>query len=458
MKYYETHYDEYINAVEKYNLHKDLEEKYSKFPKTLNKMKNMIVYGATGVGKYSQILYILKRYSPSGLKYEKKITIATEKHNHTYHISDIHYEIDMSLLGCNSKILFHEIYSQIVDIVSVKPDKQGIILCKNFHTIHNELLDIFYSYMQQNNLHTNIHLKFILMTEHLSFIPNNVLNCCYTLSIPRPTKTKILEMYKINNTPSKIENKIITEETPRYAFQNVKTPESRKGNPTFFPVARSSRPNIAETLLPTSSGKKAESPFRDSPMERPKGVPSENVFLSEHIQVKRTKKIPIEKATAPVEKDNSNHEQFYNRISTCKNKNIDFTKIKQILDDVSSEYIINNKEINYFSLIKNTEEIPKDNFNIICDNIIQEMINYKNIVMPNFRDVLYDILIYNLDISECVWYILCFFIKKDSLNPETISRLMTKIFIFLKYFQNNYRPIFHLESIFLTMIKEINSI
>lgn len=407
MKYYETHYEDYINAVEKYNLHQDLEEKYSRFPKTLNKMKNMIVYGATGVGKYSQILYILKRYSPSGLKYEKKITIATEKHTYIYRISDIHYEIDMSLLGCNSKILFHEIYSQIVDIVSVKPDKQGIILCKNFHTIHNELLDIFYSYMQQNNLHTNIHLKFILMTEHLSFIPNNVLNCCYTLSIPRPTKTKILEMYKINNTPSKIENKIITEETPRYAFQNVKTPGP--------------------------------------------------------IQVKRTKKISVEKAVVEnsiciLQKENANHEQFYNRISTCKNKNIDFTKIKQILDDVSSEYIINNKEINYFSLIKNTEEIPKDNFNIICDNIIQEMINYKNIVMPNFRDVLYDILIYNLDISECVWYILCFFIKNDSLNPETISRLMTKIFIFLKYFQNNYRPIFHLESIFLTMIKEINSI
>ena len=30
------------------------------------------------------------------------------------------------------------------------------------------------------------------------------------------------------------------------------------------------------------------------------------------------------------------------------------------------------------------------------------------------------------------------------------------LFLFLKYFQNNYRPIFHLENIFLRIIYEID--
>ena len=102
-------------------------------------------------------------------------------------------------------------------------------------------------------------------------------------------------------------------------------------------------------------------------------------------------KMPIENKFI----SDNNGEQFFQRIAVPKSRNIDYTKIKKILDDVSTEHITNNKEIHYFSLLKNTEELPKDNFNIICDNIIHEMINYEKIIMPIFRDVLYDILIYN---------------------------------------------------------------
>ena len=66
--------------------------------------------------------------------------LQNEKYTYQYHISDIHYEIDISLLGCNSKLIWHEIVQQIVDIVSVKSDKIGIVVCKNFHLIHTELL------------------------------------------------------------------------------------------------------------------------------------------------------------------------------------------------------------------------------------------------------------------------------------------------------------------------------
>ena len=119
----------------------------------------------------------LKSYSPSNLKYDKRITISTEKQNYTYQISDIHYEIDMQLLGCHSKLLWHEIFYQIVDIITMKSDKIGFIVCSNFHHIHNELLEIFYSYMQQySNINSHIKIYFIIISENISFLPNNILN------------------------------------------------------------------------------------------------------------------------------------------------------------------------------------------------------------------------------------------------------------------------------------------
>jgi hypothetical protein len=183
MKYYETHYEEYIHSVEQYNIHPELSVIYDNLPKNRIDFGNLIIFGPTGSGKYSQVLYFLKKYSPTKLKYDKKITCQTDKISYIYHISDIHYEIDMSILGCNSKTLWHEIFLQIVDIVSMKTEKTGIIVCKNFHMIHNELLDIFYSYIQQfNSTHMNIQVKFIIVTENInskivtyfSYLPVNV--------------------------------------------------------------------------------------------------------------------------------------------------------------------------------------------------------------------------------------------------------------------------------------------
>ena len=181
MKFYESHYEDYLESVRKYNMHPELNVIHEHLPKQITKLGNMIIYGPPGIGKYSQVLHILNKYSSYGLKYDKKMTVHTDKLEYTYHMSDIHYEIDMSLLGCNSKALWRDIYSQITDIISVKNEKCGVIVCKNFHMIHTELLEIFYSYMQQYC--SGIHLNFILITEHISFIPNNILNSCHVINI-----------------------------------------------------------------------------------------------------------------------------------------------------------------------------------------------------------------------------------------------------------------------------------
>jgi hypothetical protein len=356
MKFYESHYEDYLTSIEKYNLHPELETVHDILPKKLGHLENIIFYGPPGVGKYSQVLEVLKQYSPSQLKYDKKITISTDKQKYVYRISDIHFEIDMSQLGCNSKLLWHEIFFQIVDIISVKQEKVGIILCKNFHLIHAELLEIFYSYMQQyNHSQTNIKIKFFILSEHLSFLPTTIINACQVMRIKRPSKGRYMEMSQYNkNISSKPFLQYITA-----------SKDARKSS------------NSKETI--------------------------------------------------------------------------------DIMNSIQTESILNIKEMRSFQLIKTPEEIPKDTFNIVCDNIISEIRDPKKISFTNLRDTIYDILTYNLDTTECLWYILVHFIENRSLSKEKISDILIRTYSFLKYYNNNYRPIYHLESMLIYIINKIHN-
>jgi hypothetical protein len=310
------------------------------------------------------MLYIIKKYSPSDLKYDKKMILQTEKQTYIYRISDIHYEIDMALLGCNSKIIWHDIFLQIVDIVSVKTDKVGIIVCKNFQVIHTELLDIFYSYMQQyNHPQLNVQIKFVLITESIGFIPNSIINNCYIVNVKRPTKE---EYISINNDS--------------------------------FPI---------------------------------KHVPLTDISILQ---------------------------KFQNKISNPKSKNQGgkFQNIKNyFIDKVDVSGLLNSKELKSFSEFDQDAELPKDNFNTICNSIIEAMNNPNELVITDFRDIIYDILIYNLDAIECVWYVLYHYVENNQISSNALSEILEKTYTFSKYYNNNYRPIYHLESIFFYIINKI---
>jgi hypothetical protein len=321
MKYYETHYTEYLKSAKSLDFHPELEEVRAAMPKTIHQLKHMILYGPSGAGKYTQLLRLITPYSRTQLKYEKKISVQTDKHTYFYRISDIHYEIDISLLGCESKRVWNECFFQIVDIVSINPDKAGIIVCKNFHAIHSELLDVFYSYMQHCNT-ISIHLTFFILTDHVSFIPDNI------------------------------------------------------------------------------------------------------VKSSKLVRIKRPDQVFYETQTSP------------------------------LFSEIGTDSILNLKEMRYLPLVKNAEQLPKDVFNIVCDTLIQEMMNPDKIVFVEFRDQLYDILLYGLDITDCLWYILNHFVEVDMIS--NVDLILAKIHTFLKYYNNNYRPIYHLESIFFYMITQIH--
>ena len=319
MKFYESHFEEYIVSNQKINLHPKLEGVFLKnFPDSIQQLKNVIFYGPSGVGKYTQVLRAIKKYSPSELKYEKKLSIVFNKQVYYFKISDIHYEIDMSILGCNSKLLWHDIYQQIIDIISAKPEKNGIIVCKNFHDIHSELLDNFYSYMQ-NNLMTSFNITFFIISEHISFLPDNIIKCCEIIHIPRPSATTYNKC--IQTTPKR-------------------------------------------------------------------------------------KKMPLS----------------------------EITNIKNLHSD----------------------ELVMDHYKIITDKIMHVILNveeeFKIVV---FRDLLYDMLIYNLDINQCVWYIVTTLVLSNKIPQKNVSDVLINMYKFFKYYNNNYRPIYHLEYFFTYIIQVV---
>lgn len=305
MKYYETKFEEYVSVCDKKNLHPELIDIFD----DLNEAGvNIILYGPAGVGKYTQALKSIRGSSASGLKYERKMTIDMLKgKQYSFKISDIHFEVDMEILGCNARVLWDEIYKAILDILSTRPSHKGIIMCKNFHKIHNELLDIFYSYMQSLE-YKNIDISFIIITESVSFFPQTILNRCITIPIKRPTKS-----------------------------------------------------------------------------------------------------------------------QYKKCVGASLFKEIDICNINNIKSIISKNY-----------------ELSDPN-KVIVDRLIYEIENYEQLSYLSFRDRIYDIFIYHLDLYECIWDILNHFIKNNNIDDVKLEKIQQFLSKFLRLYNNNYRPIYHLE-------------
>jgi hypothetical protein len=328
------HFDDYLQKNKKHSMHPKLcALLYKKFPSTIHNLKNLIFYGPSGVGKYTQMLSCIQKYSPSELKYEKRLTVNFNKEQYLIKMSDIHFEIDMSLLGCNAKLLWNEIYSQIIDVIvsSSSHNQVGIIVCTHFHKINSELLDNFYSYMQGIN---STRLKYILMSEHVGFIPDNIMHNCKIIHVPKPTASN----YNKCSYPS---------------HASVAPPATTNKNIILPPVT---------LTVPTI-----------------------------------TKTIKCER-----------------ELANC---------------------------------------FPHES---LCNVILDNLKNPDNLKFLAFRDVLYDILIYNYDVGECIWYILNDLINCGLLQISDLSDILIETYTSLQYFNNNYRPIYHLENYMYNIISRIH--
>ena len=344
-----SHFDDYLQKNKKHSMHPKLCVLYKKFPSTIHNLKNLIFYGPSGVGKYTQMLSCIKTYTPSELTYEKRLTVNFNKEQYLIKMSDIHFEIDMSLLGCNAKLLWNEIYSQIIDVIvsSSSHNQVGIIVCTHFHKINSELLDNFYSYMQGIN---STRLKYILISEHVSFIPDNIIHNCKIIHVPKPTASNY--------------NKC-----------------SNASHASIDPPATTNK-NIILSTLTTDSSSSSHFPL-------PITLPT------------MTKTIKCE-------------QQRERELANC---------------------------------------FPHES---LCNIILDNFKNPDNLKFLAFRDVLYDILIYNYDVGECMWYILNDLINCGLLQINDLSDILIETYTSLQYFNNNYRPIYHLENYMYNIISRIH--
>jgi hypothetical protein len=365
MKFLETHFDDYLQAAKKYNLHPTLSALYDKYPPT--RMPNTIFYGPPGVGKYTQALIALKKYSPSELKYEKRMLITYDNAPIYIKMSDIHFEINMAMLGCNSKFLWNEIYTQLIDVISTRPQAYGIIMCKNFHHIHSELLDVFYSYFRCSN--PKIHISFVIIADNLSFMTNSIVNSCEVVHVKRPP----VAHYKrciASFTPSNANanaNLITLKTVSR--ITNIKGLRLNRVLP-----ATEGLPGNSDTVADPGSG-----PAPDSN----DGINLNSSFRAPHL--------------------------------------------------------------------------------VTCNRIFNYIVRPETVNLLELRGVLYDILICDLDIYHCIWMILdklfqhC---KQNSItaSKEVVADIMVNTYAFLHMFNNNYRPIYHLERFVFMLINHVTKL
>ena len=201
----------------------------------------------------------------------------------------------------------------------VKKEKKGIIVCKNFHDIHVELLESFYSYMQTMST-GSISLNFILITETVSFIPDNIRNCCKLIQVSRPSRIQYNKC--LNN---KVKPQIVLHE-----IKNIK--------------------------------------------------------------------------------------------------------------DIHSD------------IVK-----PIQPYEVICNNIYMSIVTHEGFAFNVLREQLYDILVYNLNIDTCIWLIIEKLINNNKIKQHDFTTILMKLYKFFKNYNNNYRPIYHLEKIAIDLMELVHS-
>ena len=99
-----------------------------------------------------------------------------------------------------------------------------------------------------------------------------------------------------------------------------------------------------------------------------------------------------------------------------------------------------------------------DKLDVIVEELYYEMVNHTRIHFNDIRTKLYNLLVFNHSLTEYVEKMNNKIIMSIDLSINQCDSLIIANQNFLFYFQNNYRPIFHLESYFYTLLKIIHEL
>jgi hypothetical protein len=72
------------------------------------------------------------------------------------------------------------------------------------------------------------------------------------------------------------------------------------------------------------------------------------------------------------------------------------------------------------------------------------------------RERLYEMLIFNLDVHECIRYIVETLVSNDQVKQEDMSDVLLVVYKRIQLYNNNYRPIYHLEALMVYLITKIH--
>ena len=144
-----------------------------------------------------------------------------------------------------------------------------------------------------------------------------------------------------------------------------------------------------------------------------------------------------------------------NIIECCSIINVPKPNISQLKNIGSSKIMhydnLKSKKIN----ISNTYTTELD----YCDEIYLQIMNVNDFSYSKLRVLLYNILIYNYNIYNCVEYIVRKLIKNNAFkSSEQIEDFIINTHMFFKYYNNNYRPIYHLENYILYLIIKVHEL
>ena len=124
--------------------------------------------------------------------------------------------------------------------------------------------------------------------------------------------------------------------------------------------------------------------------------------------------------------------------------------------DIEEKNILNLKEIKSLKNIKREEDLQEDLFDKLHTQLLEIMV-LEDMNYYAFRELLYDLLIYNVDVHEMVTTILFELVQTKQINSESLTKILNKLPNLLKQYNNNYRPIYHLENIFLSITNELSN-
>ena len=138
---------------------------------------------------------------------------------------------------------------------------------------------------------------------------------------------------------------------------------------------------------------------------------------------------------------------FYSFMNENKIKFIFLTNQVSFLDDnILKQVIIKRIDYNDKNVLYKNEDYKEK-----VDQLIEIILNGKTTIL-NIREKVYQLLIRNYDIYECLNYLINQLIIHEIINPDNVNLIFNNFIHIMEKYNNNYRSIFHLEYLIIYLM------